>query len=211
MLKKIPVFSPLDKLHLAESVVNALLHQPVYPLRLEESFVGAGIYAIYYTGDHAAYAPLAEQNRAEDYCWPIYMGKAIPAGGRKGGFEVRAQGQALAKRLREHATSVEQAENLRLEDFHCRFLIVDELWIPLGENLMIERYQPVWNACLDGFGNHDPGSGRYNGKCPPWDIVHPGRPWAARCQLGLHSEATLLHNIAEHLTRCAVPRPGAER
>lgn len=52
--------------------------------------------------------------------------------------------------------------------------------IPLGESLLIERFQPLWNVVVDGFGNHDPGSGRYSGQRPLWDMVHPGRPWAER-------------------------------
>ena len=30
---------------------------------------------------------------------------------------------------------------------------------------------------VDGFGNHDPGSGRYNQAKSEWDVLHPGRPW----------------------------------
>ena len=54
--------------------------------------------------------------------WPIYVGKAVPAGARKGGFGLGLKpGRDLYKRLREHAESVEQAENLDLADFRCRF------------------------------------------------------------------------------------------
>jgi hypothetical protein len=35
---------------------------------------------------------------------------------------------------------------------------------------------------VDGFGNHDPGTGRRNMKRPRWDILHPGRSWAGRLQ-----------------------------
>ncbi|MBL8260560.1 MAG: Eco29kI family restriction endonuclease, partial [Candidatus Competibacteraceae bacterium] len=45
---------------------------------------------------------------------------------------------ALRDRLRQHATSIDQAENLELGDFHYRCLVVDDIWIPLGENMMIE-------------------------------------------------------------------------
>ena len=40
----------------------------------------------------------------------------------------------------------------------------------------------MWNTIVDGFGNHDPVVGRYGGKRPPWDELHPGRPWAKKCQ-----------------------------
>jgi len=39
---------------------------------------------------------------------------------------------------------------------------------------------PLWNTVIDGFGNHDPGAGRYNQAKSAWDVLHPGRPWAER-------------------------------
>ncbi len=44
-----------------------------------------------------------------------------------------AAGKALHKRLKEHAESVKTAENLEINDFYYRFLVVDDIWIPLGE------------------------------------------------------------------------------
>jgi len=55
---------------------------------------------------------------------------------------------------------------------------VEDIWIPLGENLLIAMFHPVWNRVLDGFGNHDPGERRKNQRRSPWDVLHPGRPWA---------------------------------
>ena len=78
------------------------------------------------------------------------------------------------------------ATNLNIQDFYCRFLSVDDIWIPLTESLMIERFKPVWNVILDGFGNHDPGSGRHKGKMTMWDCLHPGRAWAAKLQPCTH-------------------------
>lgn len=46
------------------------------------------------------------------------------------------------------------------------------------EAALIRHYKPVWNTEIDGFGNHDPGKGRYNQAKSDWDIIHPGRPWA---------------------------------
>ena len=45
--------------------------------------------------------------------------------------------------------------------------------------MLIERFKPVWNCLLEGFGNHDPGRGRKDGMMPSWDWFHPGRAWAA--------------------------------
>ena len=91
-------------------------------------------------------------------------------------------GQALYKRLSEHTESLRVVTNLDLEDFYCRLLVVEDIWIPLAESMLIERYKPVWNNVLCGFGNHDPGSGRYSGKMPQWDCLHPGRAWAKKLQ-----------------------------
>jgi hypothetical protein len=50
----------------------------------------------------------------------------------------------LFRRLNEHAQSIAQAENLELSDFSCRYLVVDDIWIPLGESLLIEKFAPIW-------------------------------------------------------------------
>jgi hypothetical protein len=68
--------------------------------------------------------------------------------------------------------------------FYCRFLVVDDIWIPLGESLLIEKTKPLWNVIVDGFGNHDPGKGRYNQQMSAWDTLHPGRDWAKKLQPG---------------------------
>jgi hypothetical protein len=175
-------FNPLDKKNLGESVAAALLEQPVNTLP-PDPFVGAGIYAIYYTGAFPPYAQIVERNRAGKFEQPIYVGKAVPAGARKGGFGLGDDpGQALYKRIAEHSESVHKAHNLDLADFCCRFLVVDDIWIPLAESLLIEMFAPLWNCVIDGFGNHDPGKGRYNQQKSAWDSLHPGREWAERLQ-----------------------------
>jgi Eco29kI restriction endonuclease. len=45
---------------------------------------------------------------------------------------------------------------------------------------LIRYYTPIWNTLVDGFGNHDPGKGRYNQAKSDWDVLHAGRPWADR-------------------------------
>jgi Eco29kI restriction endonuclease len=190
-------YNPLHKKNLGTSVANALLARPPEPLA-PAPFVGAGIYAIYYRGDYRAYAAIAERNRNE-FNLPIYVGKAIPAGARKGGLGLdAAPGLVLYKRLAEHADSIRFADNLRLEDFHCRYLTVEDIWIPLGESLLIEKFSPLWNRVIDGFGNHDPGAGRYQQMRAAWDILHPGRPWAIKCRDGGRSEAMLLAQVLKH-------------
>jgi len=182
-IKKEQPYNPLDKKNLGGSVAEALLSKPVGPLPPEEAFVGAGIYALYYIGPFPEYEYIARCNINDAYALPIYVGKAVPAGARKGGYGLgESPGTVLYKRLAEHAKSIEQTGNLQLADFRCRYLVVDDIWIPLGENLLIEVFQPLWNKFIDGFGNHDPGGGRYNQKNSPWDVIHPGRSFAAKLQ-----------------------------
>ncbi len=49
------------------------------------------------------------------------------------------------------------------------------------EAALIRMYRPLWNTVVDGFGNHDPGKGRYNQAKSDWDVYHPGRKWAEKC------------------------------
>jgi hypothetical protein len=71
-------YNPLEKQHLAEQVARVLLERPRERLGSIESFEGAGVYVIYYSGPYPAYADLVRRDE------PIYVGKAVPAGGRKG-------------------------------------------------------------------------------------------------------------------------------
>jgi hypothetical protein len=190
-------FNPLDKRNLGESVAAALMETAIQPMPLD-AFVGVGVYALYYTGAFPAYKPLVKANRDGRFRYPIYVGKAVPAGSRKGGIDVK-HGPALYKRLNEHAESLKAAQNLDIADFFCRYLVVDDIWIPLAESMMIERFKPVWNRILDGFGNHDPGKGRYEGMMPQWDCLHPGRVWANRLQPCVNTQTELGEQAKKYL------------
>jgi hypothetical protein len=198
-LPVIKPFNPLDKLNLGESVAGALLEASAQPLPPSQ-FIGAGVYALYYKGPFPAYLGLSKLNSDGQFRCPIYVGKAVPAGARKGGFGLEIEhGQALYKRLFEHAESIKATRNLELNDFFCRFLVVDDIWIPLAESVLIERFKPVWNRVLDGFGNHDPGSGRHSGRMPPWDCLHPGREWATRLQPCAFTQEQLEERVTTYL------------
>lgn len=191
-------FNPLDKRHLGESAANMLVQSELFDLPVEP-FIGAGVYAIYYCGDFIAYDLLSRANCDGKFSRPIYIGKAIPIGGRKGGLGVQEPGLVLYRRLNDHAKSINAAANLKLCDFKCRFLSVDDIWIPLTENMLIERYKPVWNCLLDGFGNHDPGRGRHKGKMSLWDCLHPGREWANSLQECSTSPEALIIQVRKYL------------
>lgn len=206
-------FNPLHKRNLAASIAEALLESEPVPLGTIPTVAGSGVYAIYYTGNHPAYSALSEANREGRWWAPIYVGKAIPQGGRKGvtidddNAEL-PRGRALHARLREHADSIRAASaSLSIDDFYCRFLVVDEIWIPLGENLLISRFMPVWNKVVDGFGNHDPGAGRRSGLVPRWDVLHPGRHWAPLQKQRPETSSNLESEVAAYLRGRSFEQP----
>ncbi|MEJ7901247.1 MAG: Eco29kI family restriction endonuclease [Thermomicrobiales bacterium] len=186
-------FNPLDKGNLGESVLSELLKQPVLPMPRPRplsggnrrqpsptpSFIGAGVYAIYYIGEHAPFPPydlLAIANRDEKWGKPLYVGKADPKGSRSGQTLTLEPGTALFDRLVLHSESIEGADNLALNDFFYRALTVDDAFIGLGEVVVIQQLSPLWNSVGQGFGSKVVGSGRSNQKRSRWDTLHPGRP-----------------------------------
>jgi len=186
-MREAPRFNPLDIENLARSVADALLAQDAEPMPPREKFVAAGVYAIYYRGTAPIYSRLVEANRGRPAQLenPIYVGKAVPKGARKGGLlSGEPPGCVLHDRMQEHAESIAAAASLNLSDFWYRALAVDSVWIPLGETLLIRRFAPLWNHVVEGFGNHDPGKGRHAGKRSDWDVLHPGRHWATRLGQG---------------------------
>ncbi len=129
-----------------------------FALPLDHDFSGSGVYAIFYQGSSKIY----EGVRSLDSAKPIYVGKAVPPGSRKGGKQL-SSARPLFSRLMEHSTSIQNAPSLEISHFRCRYLVVTPLWITMAERFLIEHYKPVWNLCIEGFGNHDPGSGRAQG------------------------------------------------
>ncbi len=191
-------YNPLAKENLGESVAEALLQVPVKAMEDTSHLVGAGVYAIYYTGTFKAYRKVKERNEGGRFAQPIYVGKAVPKGARKGGLSFDAgSGRSLRDRLRQHAGTIDEANNLHLKDFQFRALMVDDIWIPLGENVLIEKFQPLWNVVIDGFGNKTPGAGRGGSKQSQWDTLHPGRKFVAALNLAPNalSDAQIVSRI----------------
>jgi hypothetical protein len=200
-------FNPLDKKNLGASVAEALVTSKAHDLGAIPAFSGVGIYAIYYCGEFRPYQRIAQQNAdRQQPRMPIYVGKAVPAGSRKGNaISDPLQSRSLYNRLSEHAESISLAENIEIDDFVCRYVIVDEIWIPLGESLLIAKFAPVWNTIVEGFGNHDPGSGRYQGLRPRWDVAHPGRAWALKCKQREETAADVLRDASSYLDNIVFP------
>jgi len=71
------------------------------------------------------------------------------------------------------------------------------------EAALIRCYKPLWNSCIDGFGNHDPGKGRYRQARSEWDILHPGREWAERCVGESATRTEVESKVREYLSKRA--------
>ncbi len=172
-------FNPLDRLQLANAVAQALLRRPLTSLPLTERFNGAGLYALYYIGDFEPFTRITDLTDTEGKI-PIYVGKAVPKGGRTGNVQTgQIDAPSLFQRINKHASSISQASNLNIHYFRCRYLIVDSIWIPLGEQLVIQKFRPLWNrTVMQGFGINAPGKGRVGQRRSHWDTVHPGRSYA---------------------------------
>jgi len=177
---EIDPYNPLDLAALGESLLRHLERMPALPLDTVERFVGSGIYALYYHGASPPYAEIGRLNQSRDCVLPLYVGRAKDQGSRTGANPMSpVEGSALWDRVREHRRSIKNAENLEVAEFSVRMLVVLPLWIPLAESMVIQRYRPLWNAELQGFGIHAPGGGRLGQARSHWDILHPGRGFAA--------------------------------
>jgi hypothetical protein len=82
--------------------------------------------------------------------------------------------------------------------------IESDLVVPVEAEL-IRRFKPLWNTVLDGFGNHDPGSGRYNQAKSSWDILHSGRPWVERLTGESQNIEAVVARIQQFLDRSNLP------
>ncbi len=177
---------------------------PVLELPPSAKFHGTGVYSIYYTGKFDLYNLVSAKNRLE-FSLPVYVGKAVPRGWRQARVEsdFDKKSYELSARLREHSRSLDQVKNLHRSDFHCRFMVLEgsaSSLIGTVEAALIRHYSPLWNTLLDGFGNHDPGKGRYQQAKSDWDVLHPGRPWADKC-LGQPEDSKIVEErIVEFLS-----------
>ena len=200
-------------LELVKDAVRFFNGTPVHRLPPPESFFGTGVYAIYYTGSSAIYAKYCELNRLS-YSYPIYVGKAVPKGWRQSrtADTLDSHSSELWSRIKQHSRSIEAVSNLRLSDFSCRFMICEHVaseMISTVEAALIKWHRPLWNTRLDGFGNHDPGKGRYEQAKSDWDVIHPGRLFAKKCVGDSTPKSQLLAMIEQELSVLdTVQKPG---
>ncbi|MGM3174640.1 Eco29kI family restriction endonuclease [Dickeya lacustris] len=188
---------------LVKDAVRFFNGTPVHALPPSEKFLGAGVYALYYTGDNPLYTRYRELNRLS-YDFPIYVGKAVPEGWRQARISDSdiTQSTELYRRLREHSRSISAGDGLNIADFSCRFVIFEKEgsdMIGSIEASLIKLNQPLWNSCVDGFGNHDPGKGRYEQARSDWDVIHTGRIWADRLKGGAARRDDVVVRVENHL------------
>lgn len=189
---------------LVKDAVRFFNGTPVHSLPPPERFLGTGVYALYYTGNNSLYKRYKELNRLS-YDYPIYVGKAVPEGWRQSRVSdsTDTQSTELYRRLREHSRSISAGDGLLLKDFSCRFVIFEKEgsdMIGSIEAALIKLNQPLWNSCVDGFGNHDPGKGRYEQARSDWDVVHAGRAWADRLNGVPRKKSTVTSKVLKHLS-----------
>ena len=161
------------------------------------------MYAIYYIGSKPPYARYGQLNRTA-YEFPIYVGKAVPKGWRQSRVSDDTDNQAseLFSRMRQHHNSLKLAPNLNPNDFMCRFVIFEHTgsdMISTVEAALIKLNRPLWNTAVDGFGNHDPGKGRYEQARSDWDVIHPGRKWSVKCNGIPKTPEAVMAKIKSHL------------
>ena len=146
-----------------------------------------------------AYNPLDKRNLAISLANAFFT-RSVSSGARKGkkGFD-DPPGSVLYNRLRVHYASIDQASNLAVQGFLCRYLIIDEIWVPLAESLLITQFAPVWNQAVDGFGIKTPGAGRNLQKRSEWDVLHPGRSFASGLQESKKTEVDIRARVAQHI------------
>jgi hypothetical protein len=165
-------FDPLAVENIGVTLAVELLERPLYAFPPEEKFPGAGVYALYYEGPHPAYKQLLELDNGR-IKYPVYIGQAVREKASQG-FSARPTSKAqLFNRIRKHARSVEQVENLDVVDFKCRFLVLNDAYIGLAESVMIMAFRPPWNGM--GLGSNPVGGPRMRGLPSLWDSLHPGR------------------------------------
>ena len=190
---------------LVKDAVRFFNGTPVIPIPPPVRFPGVGVYALYYTGKTKPYEKYGTVNRVK-YDFPIYVGKAVPKGWRQGRVTPAANTKTfeLNSRLRKHYRTINTGAGLNPKDFTCRFTIFEGIsssMISTVESALIRLYMPLWNTQIDGFGNNDPGKGRYNQRKSHWDVLHPGREWAERCAESDYTREQVIEKVKLHMKK----------
>lgn len=165
-------FDPLAVENVGVTLAVQLLEQPTTRFPPQERFNGPGVYALYYTGTHEAYAPLVALDKGR-CAYPVYVGRAARENKNQGFSPHASTGQELYQRIRKHYESVVQTSSIDIVDFKVRYLVLKPAYINLAESVLIMAFRPPWNGM--GFGSNVTGGPRMAGRASLWDSLHPGR------------------------------------
>ena len=124
---------------LLKDAVRFFQGTPVLSLPLEESFKGAGVYAIYCISKKGLYKTYGEKINRLSYDVPIYVGKAVPSGRLFSSLSLNEQLDFWQSRFR---TTLMMSQ----DDFAFRVLPIEDQ--SLQDHLfktLIGLYRPVWN------------------------------------------------------------------
>lgn len=190
------IFDPSNPNYMGRFTAAALLIQPRHPLTEVEKFYGAGVYALYYKGDFAAYEKVSGKET------PLYTGKADPKIAHA--ENPTEQGDSLSRRINEHRKSIQLVSGdggISLEDFEVRYLVTASGFQVTAENFLINYFKPIWNKetkiCF-GIGKHGDDANTRKNKKSPWDTLHPGRKWALASE-ELKTPEEIAGDISDHL------------
>ncbi len=114
---------------------------PVLSLPPEESFKGAGVYAIYCISKKGLYKTYGEKINRLSYDMPIYVGKAVPSRRSFSSLSINEQLVFWQSRFR---TTLMMTQR----DFAFRALPIGHQHQPLQNQLfrtLVKLYRPVWN------------------------------------------------------------------
>lgn len=112
---------------------------PVLSLPLEESFKGAGVYAIYCISKKGLYKTYGEKINRLSYDVPIYVGKAVPSGKSFSSLSLTEQLDFWRSRFR---TTLMMSP----DDFAFRVLpIEDQSFQNKLFRALVKLHRPVWN------------------------------------------------------------------
>lgn len=165
-------FDPLAVENVGVTLAVELLEQAVQAMPPTHAFDGAGVYALYYKGPFKAYGDLVRLN-GKSFRYPLYIGKAAGESAKQGFNPEGSKTKKLYDRIAQHAASIRAAKNLEIDDFRCRYLVLNDAYIALAEAVLIRVFRPPWNGL--SFGSKVVGKNRMTGKPGLWDCLHPGR------------------------------------